>query len=341
MATVAIGQPTANGPRPVQLRTDLGGIADLIELCFAAVIDESGRAAVRDMRTVARSSPLMFLLSRADAALGGVELGYVWIEDGQVVGNVSVSPAPMPSANGMTYIVANVATHPNYRRRHIAQTLMTKSLEMIRSRRGRAAVLQVDANNPAAQRMYQSLGFRDERIFTRWQRGSHRGAPARLPEMPYITMLDNDWRALYRLASVARPPERGGVGWLRPTVPELFRPSFLHRIGQFMAMKSAETYIVRDNAADRAHELAGSLRIESQFGGPDRFELMVDPRHSGSLERPLLNFGLRRADERFHSATIEHPADDGAANSVLSDYLFERKQTTLQMRYDFTRSIIP
>jgi hypothetical protein len=39
-------------------------------------------------------------------------------------------------------------------------------------------------------------------------------------------------------------------------------------------------------------------------------------------------------EERFHSITIEHPADDTATVAVLEKYRFERKQTTIQMRCD-------
>lgn len=40
--------------RPVNLRTDLPTLADLIELVFAPTMDESGRAAIREMRYMSR-----------------------------------------------------------------------------------------------------------------------------------------------------------------------------------------------------------------------------------------------------------------------------------------------
>ncbi|MCZ7543814.1 MAG: hypothetical protein M5R40_09870 [Anaerolineae bacterium] len=52
-----------NGLRPVNLRIDLGGIADLIEICFADQMDAQGRATVREMRALSRLGPLLWLLA--------------------------------------------------------------------------------------------------------------------------------------------------------------------------------------------------------------------------------------------------------------------------------------
>src|SRR5258705_10791161 len=130
-AAALVDKLVFNGLRPVNLRTDLAGIADLIELCFGSTMDESGRASLREMRMVAQSTSLSFLYDGIGRMLGGLESGYVWIEDGKVVGNVSVSPANMPTSLGSGYIIANVAVHPDYRRHGIARELMSASMEMI------------------------------------------------------------------------------------------------------------------------------------------------------------------------------------------------------------------
>ena len=41
--------------RPVDVRRDLAGIARLVELCFGDKLDESGRAAIHEMRTLSLS----------------------------------------------------------------------------------------------------------------------------------------------------------------------------------------------------------------------------------------------------------------------------------------------
>src|SRR5690606_1171054 len=142
------------------------------ELAFSDSMDSSGRAAVREMRTLSRMGPGLNLLSGMNDLTQGISLGYVWQVGDRIVGNVSVYPANWPSGLGSAWIIANVATHPDFRGRGIAQMLLDASLNMIRQRGGRTAILQVDADNPVAQRLYLRTGFVAERSWTTWRRGS-------------------------------------------------------------------------------------------------------------------------------------------------------------------------
>ena len=127
-----------DGVRPVNLRTDLRPLADLIELVFADSMDSSGRSAIREMRYLSSLGYGLKLIARLNELAQGISLGFVYVLDGKLVGNVSVYPANYPSGFGETWILANVGVHPDYQRRGIAGELMRASLEMIR-RRGRLA----------------------------------------------------------------------------------------------------------------------------------------------------------------------------------------------------------
>ena len=331
-ATISQNPPNNDGPRPVQIRTDLAGIADLIEVAFAATMDEAGRAAVRDLRMVNSYGPLMLIVTGLNHVLGDVQAGYVWTENGRVVGNVSVGLADVPRSLGTGYVIANVATHPDHRRRGIAKELMQLSLNMIRQRGARFAILQADANNEAARDLYRSLGFREERLFGRWYRSAHLRPPIRLPTMPYITMrADRDWQQEYTLAKAVRPTEHGGLGWQRPTHPDLFRPSLSRAFGLLVTGRTEKRWIVR---APDGKSLIGALREETSFGGLDRLEMLVHPAYSGQMEEPLINFALRLAEDSFRAVSIEHPMDDVPAVQVLEKYDFERRYTTVSMRID-------
>jgi GNAT superfamily N-acetyltransferase len=321
-----------SGLRPVNLRTDLGGIAELLELCFGATMDEAGRAAIREYRMVSQSGSLSLLFHGLDRLLGGVEQGFVWIEDGRLVGNVSVSPANYPRSMGVGYIIANVSVHPDFRRHGLAHSMMLASLDLIRQKGGDFAVLQVEADNDVARRLYLRLGFREQREFVRWHRTSHIRAPQRLPEMPYITLRQaNEWRSEYELAQRVRPNERGGIGWLRPTHPDLFRPSLLRTLATWTSGRSEEHWIIRD---DTNRRIVASMRAIMSFGGADKLELLVDPGQQGRLEEPLLNYALRRLEGNRRPVTMEHPADDAAATDVLRRYSFEARNQLIHMRYD-------
>ena len=91
--------PAASGLRPVNLRTDLVPLADLIEIAFADTMDSSGRAAVREMRTLSRLGPGLSVLLGMNDLAQGVGLGFVWIEDGRLVGNTSVYPTSLPTGS--------------------------------------------------------------------------------------------------------------------------------------------------------------------------------------------------------------------------------------------------
>jgi GNAT superfamily N-acetyltransferase len=332
-AAALVDKLTFNGLRPVNLRTDLAGIADLIELCFGSTMDESGRAGVREMRMVAQSASLSFIYDGLGRALGGIEYGFVWVVDGKVAGNVSISPANFPSSMGTGCIIANVAVHPDYRRQGIALALMTASLEAIQQRRAKFAILQVDSINDPARRIYDRLGFRVERTFNRWTRSPHVRPPAKLPDMPPITLRQpNEWRAEIALAEHTRPNTLGGLGWLRPVHPQHFRWSIFRMFSDLTMGRNEEHWIVHN---ERKNAIIASMRINMTFGGVDRLELMIHPAHEGKLEEAMINHALRRLDGRRRSLLIEHPADDLRTSQVLERYAFERRYTLAHMRYDF------
>ncbi len=332
-AAALVGKTPFSGLRPVNLRTDLGGMADLIEICFGPTMDETGRAGVREWRMVAQSNSMSFLYSGLDRALGGLEQGFVWIEGGLLVGNVTISPANYPRSMGKGYIVANVAVHPDYRGRGLAHELMQAALDLIRSKGGQFAILQVDVDNEIAKRLYTRFSFRAERAFIRWQRAPYLRPPQRLPDMPFMTLRQaNEWRAEYALAELVRPNSQGGLGWLRPTHPDLFRPALLRTLADWTIARSEEHWIVR---RENGREILASLRATLAFGGPDRLELLVHPAQQTRLTEPMINYALRRLEGRRRTAIIEHPADDAVTTRVMEQYQFQRRSTTLHMRYTF------
>lgn len=328
--TAAAGQHVPTGIRPVNLRRDLGAMADLIELCFAPTMDDAGRAAVREMRSISQSGPLLVFLSGLNQILGGLEEGFVWYEGGRLIGNVSVSGAGFPPSLGRTYSIANVAVHPDFRRRGIAKALMQASLAFIRARRGVRAILNVEAANTGARELYRGLGFVEERTFIRWRRQSHLRPPAKPDNMPYATLRGvAEWREEYALALRVRPNERGGLGWQMPVHEGEFRPRLLRATVKALSGQVDERWVVRKPGGEG---IAGSLRVTRSLTGASRLILLTDPAFSGQVEEPLLNYVLRRLNDDVRPAALEHPADDEASNEVLERYGFERRHTLVSMR---------
>ena len=278
----------ADGLRLVNLRTDLGQLADLIELAFASSMDSNGRAAVREMRTLSRGFGFLPGINNLAQGMG---LGYVWIENGRLVGNVSTYPADGAGDLKNAWVIVNVAVHPDYQKRGIAGQLMQATMALIRSRGGTVALLQVDADNGTARRLYNRLGFFDERAWTTWRRNGLTARPPPLDADPSIYIShprSNEWQAEYNLAARVRPALMGGLGWLRPLHVSQFRKSTWRRVIDWFSLKSHEHLVIRSHDET---EILASLWIENNFGASTtHLTLLVD-------------LGLRRAVRR---STAQH-----------------------------------
>ncbi len=255
-----------NGPRPVNLRTDLGALADLIEIAFVSSMDSNGRAAVREMRTMS-GMPGIGFLGGLNNLMQGMGTGYVWIADGKLVGNVSVYPADGPGFDGRDWVIVNVAVHPDYQRRGIAHQLMQASMDMIAQRGGRRAMLQVDADNPTARNLYLRLGFMEERSWMTWRRNGTYTMPTPYDSDPRIHIVHRqpgEWQAEYKLAEYVRPPSMGGLGWLRPIHERQFRRTFLQQIGDWLSLRQRERLVIRsDDERELLARVSNMLRLKA------------------------------------------------------------------------------
>jgi GNAT superfamily N-acetyltransferase len=320
--------------RPVNLRTDLAPLADLIELVFSDTMDSSGRAALREMRLLSRVGAGLNIVSRMNDLTMGINMGYVWVEDDRLVGNVSIYPANWPEDLGTAWIIANVGVHPDYQRRGIATRLMLASMEAIHNRGARAAVLQVDYANRQARELYRKLGFIEERAWTVWRRSpaARTALPPQIDEVYISRRRRHEWRSEYELAQRVRPPELGGLGWLRPLHPRFFRGTFFHWFNDLVNLRRLERLVIRSEG-DR--EILASLWIESGFGTSSRLTLMVDPNYQQIYDEALIS----TASRRFGDSTliIEHPHDDAMVNSILSRYRFIPQRSVVHMRWDVRR----
>jgi ribosomal protein S18 acetylase RimI-like enzyme len=178
-------QPRPANLRPFDVRRDLLAVADLVELCFAPSLDSDGHAYIRQMRQAARAGRWLPQPLEGDAPL----MGMVWVEDGVLVGNLNL--IPQPRGGHTRYLIANVAVHPAYQRRGIAQQLTLAALDDLRARGGPETWLQVDQTNATAVHLYQRLGFVEKLRRTSW-RGWPPDRPAR-PAAGVRSRQAHDW----------------------------------------------------------------------------------------------------------------------------------------------------
>lgn len=315
--------------RPVNLRTDLAPLADLIELVFADTMDASGRAALREMRMMSRMGAALSFFAKLNEMAVGIGMGVVWMEGGQLVGNVSVYPAHLPRGAGDGWIIANVGVHPNFQRRGIAKKLMTAALDTIRSKGGKLALLQVDDDNTPAIDLYTHLGFVTERAFTTYKRLPSLRLPALEHEgMAYVRRRRRpEWRDEMALAAALRPNAQGGVGWLRPVIPAMFQPDILRFLSDMVNFRNLDRYV----AVDEHDGLRAALWIDRTFGLTNRLTLINPPADGDAYTEALLAMAVHQFGSG--SLILEHPADDSSIQTMLSRFKFNPQRTVIHMRW--------
>ncbi len=324
-----------SGLQPVDLSRHLGGIAELIELCFSHELDAGARGLIREMRWLSRTGPALRVLQVGLMGQQPWNLGFVWVEAGRVVGTVSTQPA---TGRRETWIVANVAVHPDFRRRGLADQLMRATLDLIGRQGGVRAILQVDDNNLGAVTLYRRLGFGRVTTQTTWMRPAHLAPPPFQPAPFDVRQRGpGEWRAHLALASLVRPE---GLAWGHPLAAGDLRPGLARSLEQVLTARFEQHWVAFDPAPAGAASprLAGALTVQANTGDGDRLVLLVHPGFRGQLELPLLAHGLRRRGRRPLPVRVEHSADDEAASQALAHLGFQPRRSLRWMQYDLAAS---
>ena len=159
MASITVpNQGSQAGPlRPLNILHDLPQVADLIELCFSSTIDDEGQSYLEQMRRASRDNDFLRWAGRVVDTASMPLSGFVWEENGRIVGNASLVYQNYGSRK--IAMIANVATHPDYRRQGIGRALTEGAMAHARKKGARELWLHVRDDNPTAIRIYKELGF--------------------------------------------------------------------------------------------------------------------------------------------------------------------------------------
>jgi ribosomal-protein-alanine N-acetyltransferase len=330
MTSMATSRPTRqNGLRLLDPGRDLFQVADLIEEAFASEMGEPGFAAVRELRAMAAMGPLWWTLSRLSADFQDSFTGFVWEEDGRIVGNVTVTRTGSGSSR---WQISNVAVQRDFRGRGIGRRLMEAAIALARERGGEWALLQVRHDNMPALHLYESLGF--ESLYSSVE--LYRVGPAEplpptaLPAGWVLRRLGaGDWRSRHALQMAAVSPlER----WVRNIPPTAQPPSWVRRAGEIVS----------------AFLLGGGPRTEGAFAGgrlvalvearPQGFDawrltLLAAPDVRGQVEETLVVRSLEyiRPGKKTR-VECEHPAGHQEGITALKACGFQERRTLITMR---------
>ncbi len=310
-------------PSPPQIRLfdprrDLEPVANLIESCFADTLDQDGRRYIQQMRAVARNRGLRRWSVFGARANPMIPSGFVWEENGTVVGNLSL--VPVVYRGRIFYLIANVAVDPAYRRQGIATMLTQAALRKTRGRRGASTWLHVRDDNQAAQALYTKLGFERRATRTTWcvQPGHLRGeAPSGYRVVPrhsrywpsHRSWLDQNYPA--------------GLRWHFNLNPLAMRPGFWGALNRFLGEIE-----IRHWAVLRGEQLLGVLSWQRSWGSRDRLWLAAPQGQDEVILRAALPY-LRYEPALKRPMALDYPA--GRAQSALAEAGFTPKNTLIWM----------
>ncbi|MFN2195921.1 MAG: GNAT family N-acetyltransferase [Anaerolineales bacterium] len=300
--------------------SDLNAVADLVELCFANTLDADGHRYLRQMRAAARNPNLVRLAGRLGDASSFPMFGYVWEENGRLIGNLSL--VPFRYRGQRLYMIANVAVHPDFRRRGVARALTEKSLEHLEQVGAGYPWLQVRDDNPSAFDLYASLGFQEQFRRTTWH--SQHGSPPPLappPDYRIIPLAGKDRKLQQRWLKNAYPT---AMEWYLPFRLRDLRPDFLG-----MVLRLFGGIFVRQWAAEHANQLVGTAAWQATQGSYNAVWLGLKPELEENAGHALLVFllqkyGLRRA------ITVDYPA--GRLIESFKNCGFTAQHTLIWMR---------
>lgn len=305
--------------RRIDLSRDVLSVAQLIETCFADELDDDGRAYLAYLRRMARDRTLLEWLRAHPERLENPLNGYVWVEEGKIVGNVTM--VPYRREGRPVTMIANVAVLPEYRRRGIARQLTQQALRHARERGSSAVWLQVRDDNLGAIHLYETLGFGERARRTTWIVPA--SPLAQEPDDPGASLGRRgrgDWRFQSRWLDDLYPAE---IRWGLGLDIQRFRPTIATSLGNWLGGTRPRHW-----AARRRGQLLGLLTWESSVRSSDDLWLATSAEH----EQEFLRFALPRVAALVpngRSKAINYPA--GRDEDTLSEVGLKRLGTLIWM----------
>lgn len=332
-AAVEPSQLSQGRLRPLDPLRDLSTVVDLITEAFADELDERSRAALRELRWMARLSPLVWWLMQADPTFSENLHGFIWEEPSpgrnkwQIVGNISLSRAP---GNRQRRVISNVVVQEEFRGRGLGRKLAEAAIAEARDLGARGVVLQVYEDNRPALRLYTDLGFEETTGET----------DLRLEAVESVALLDApgyrlrpwqpaDGQAVCELAQQVTPLVRQ---WMRPIRDSEYYLNWWTRLGQAIANLLAGRRVYRLVALREGQPVAVMAVTAAFRRGSHHLALLVDPAHAGQVESALVSRALHMLTV-LPSGPVEATVDmdHTAALKILRDYGFQERRTLLTL----------
>jgi len=318
-----------NHMRPLDMRRDLYPVADLIEECFADTLDYDGRQYVQRMRKAAHNRDYMDWFSQSHQK-GRIPAGFVWEEDGRLVGNLSLIPCTRSlfGFGEKEHLIANVAVREQYRRRGIAAALTRRAMDVLRSEGANPPWLHVRTENLAAYNLYRSLGFVERFRRTTWHSAPHGEIPTELlfgcvrpgEQVDIAPRRNQDWSRQKLWFEHAYPPD---IVWHTRMDSALFQPGLWA-----LFYRSLGDVYLRQWGATKDGRLLGFVIWQPTPNYADNLWLAVNPDYQDEAVQCLL-VHLRGRLDVSRPLALDYP--EGWSNQAITSSGFHIHTTLVWM----------
>ena len=285
--------------RAVDLRRDLDAVADLIDTCFSTTLDKDGRDYVRYIRRMANYARFLGQNERMPDRYAVPLNGWVWEQDGRIVGNLTLIPHRKQGKHVM--LIANVAVLPEYRRKGIGRALTEQGIASARVQGFDEVWLQVRDDNPAAEHLYRQLGFVERSRRTTWLAEPGKAlSHLQVPDVRVTNRRNEDWLPQQEWLEATYPAD---VAWNLGFDAERLKPGLVPTIKAILGDLPFRSWSARWE-----HRLLGVASWEPSTSPTDPVWLAAPPESEDAAIRALLPevvYALRR---RRKPLTVNYPA---------------------------------
>jgi GNAT superfamily N-acetyltransferase len=307
VSAIAVSPGTPGHIRSLNPIRDLSGVADLVELCFKSTMDKDGKRYLQDMRRSAADTGFLRWASRTADTISLPLTGYVWEDNGRIIGNVSL--IPYNRRNKRIFLIANVATHPDYRHRGIGRLLTDAAMKHARDRHVDEIWLNVREDNPGAIKLYEDLGFRERYRRSTYHSSSSAPILQAVQGVQIRSRRSADWAEQSAWLERLHPQ---GIAWYFSSFWNVLRPGLLNSLGNFLADISVDHWTAwRGGVMQAAASVVyGREHVDvlwaaaSPEGGEDALQALLAHIHSSMDSRRglLLEYPAHQSEDAIRAA---------------------------------------